>query len=117
MSPPHTITMNKGESSYATAESTKDSGYPWCPRSTGQFGEGCWEPMVWVEVSGEFIVAAADALHEACPVLITCVDLRCFSATVLPASPSGPSTYTPDDLAHVASAHREGERATIGRLI
>lgn len=30
----------------------------------GKFGEGCWEPMSGVEVKAEFVVAAAEFLHE-----------------------------------------------------
>jgi hypothetical protein len=36
------------------------------PRSDGEgeFGEGRWEPMLWVEFHAEFVVAAADVLDE-----------------------------------------------------
>ena len=30
----------------------------------GEFGEGCWEPVVRVEIEGQFVVAAAQVLHE-----------------------------------------------------
>ena len=30
----------------------------------GQFGEGCWEPVVRVEIEGQFVVAAAQVLHK-----------------------------------------------------
>jgi len=30
----------------------------------GEFGEGRREPMLWVELDAEFVVAAAEVLHE-----------------------------------------------------
>lgn len=33
----------------------------------GKFGEGCWEPMSGVDVKAEFVVAAAEVLHEGVP--------------------------------------------------
>jgi hypothetical protein len=43
------------------------------PRSDGEdeFGEGRWEPLLWIEFHAEFVVAAAEVLANACPALIT----------------------------------------------
>ncbi len=39
------------------------------PRSDGEgeFGEDCGEPLAWVNIQAEFVVAATEVLHERVP--------------------------------------------------
>jgi hypothetical protein len=42
---------------------------PWTPCSDGEgeFSEDRWEPMLWIDIQAEFIVAAAEVLDECVP--------------------------------------------------
>jgi hypothetical protein len=54
----------------------------WCLGSEGKFSEGCRELMSRVDVDGEFVVAAAKALHERVPELITRAQTSRFSPRI-----------------------------------
>ena len=48
--------------------------------SKGQFGERCWDPVVQVEVEGQFVVTAAHVLDKRMP----CTDARTERSRVRP---------------------------------